>query len=108
MTTTPTKKQLTAYLKARVSAEQDAPHQGLPFISDTGVLRVRPADWCDWLAEQGAEASKREALQTLKNAGLVQRVYQLPGEKKSFGLYTGPAPTGTGKLPRRASRASAD
>ena len=111
-TATPTKKQLLTYLKERVSGAADAPHQGLPFISDTDVLRVKPSDWCDWLNEQGVTASKKVALQTLKDAGLVQKVYPLPKcdgyeTGKSFGLYTGPAPTGTAKLPRRASKPTA-
>ena len=56
-------------------------------------------------------ASKKDALQTLKDAGLVQKVYALPKcdgyeTGKSFGLYTGPAPAGTAKLPRRASKSA--
>jgi hypothetical protein len=104
------KQLLSAYLKERVSGDHDAPHQGLPFISDQGVLRVRPTDWCDWLTAQGVEMSKREALQVLKDAGLTQKVYVLPAhddyETRSYGLYTGKAPSGTSKLPRRASKAA--
>ena len=106
--TTITKKHLTAYLRERVSGGADAPHQGLPFITEAGVLRVKPSDWLDWLQVNGIDAPKRQALQALKDAGLVQKVYALPaaGEQpdlagKSFGLYTGPAPAGTSKLPRR-------
>ena len=83
MTTTPTKKHLQSYLKERVSADADAPHRGLPFISDSGILRVRPSDWTAWLADQGVDVSKREALQTLKDAGLVQRVYQAASARRS-------------------------
>ncbi len=103
--TTP-KKLLATYLKERVSGAPDAAHQGLPFITETGVLRVKPSDWINWLAERGIDAPKREALQALKDAGLVQKVYALPKldgypAGKSFGLYTGPTPQGTAKLPRR-------
>lgn len=103
---TPPKKLLVAYLKERVSGDPDAPHQGLPFITEAGVLRVRPSDWIDWLAQQGIDAPKRDAIQVLKDAGLVQKVYALPKldghpAGKSFGLYTGPAPEGTARLPRR-------
>jgi hypothetical protein len=111
-TTTLPKKLLVSYLKERVSADADAPHRGLPFITEAGVLRIRPADWMDWLAAQGIEPSKKEAVQALKDAGLVQKVYALPKVDghddlagKSFGLYTGPAPAGTAKLQRRAQRA---
>jgi hypothetical protein len=105
---TPAKKLLATYLKEHTSGAADAPHQGLPFITETGVLRVKPSDWIDWLHGQGVDAPRRAALQALKGAGLVQKVYALPKhdgypEGKSFGLYTGPAPAGTSKLPRRVS-----
>lgn len=107
--TTPTPKHLTAYLRERVSGAADAPHQGLPFITEAGVLRVKPSDWLDWLDAQGIDANKKDALQVLKDAGLVQKVYALPKhpdhpDAKSFGLYTGPVPAGTSRLPRRATK----
>jgi hypothetical protein len=78
------------------------------------VLRVKPSDWTSSLEEQGIAAPKRDALLALKDAGLVQRVYPLPASDahkelngKSFGLYTGPAPNGTAKLPRRALQRAA-
>lgn len=103
----PAKQLLVAYLKERVSGAADAPHLGLPFITEAGVLRIKPSDWCDWLTAQDIAAPKRDALQALKDAGLVQKVYALPKhpdhpDAKSFGLYTGSAPTGTKSLPRRA------
>ena len=105
----PAKQLLAAYLKERVSGAADAPHQGLPFITEAGVLRVKPSDWIAWLETQDITAPKREALQALKDAGLVQKVYALPTVEtqpdlagKSFGLYTGPALAGTSRLPRRA------
>lgn len=106
------KQLLGSYLKERVSGAADAPHQGLPFITEAGVLRVKPSDWIDWLETQDIAAPKREALQALKDAGLVQKVYALPRhpdhpDAKSFGLYTGPAPAGTSKLPRRVAERAA-
>jgi hypothetical protein len=103
----PAKRLLATYLRERTSPAADAPHQGLPFINEAGVLRVKPSDWMGWLEGQHIAAPKRDALAALKDAGLVQKVYKLPGEKRSFGLYTGPAPAGTAKLPRRAQRATA-
>ena len=102
----PAKQVLVSYLKDRASADADAPHEGLPFITEAGVLRIKPSDWIAWLETQDIAAPKREALQALKDAGLVQRVYALPKhtdhpDAKSFGLYTGPAPAGTSRLPRR-------
>jgi hypothetical protein len=64
-----TKRQLTAYLKERVSTDADAPHQGLPFITEAGVLRVKPSDWIAWLEEHDIDAPKRDALRALKDAG---------------------------------------
>jgi hypothetical protein len=110
----PSKRLLSDYLKERVSDDASAPHEGLPFISDKDVLRVKPSDWVGWLAEQGIDLPKREALQALKDAGLVQKVYALPAldgyeAGKSFGLYAGPAPAGTARLPRRVTaRKAAD
>ena len=40
---TPAKKLVRAYLKERTSGAADAPHQVLPFISEAGILRVKPA-----------------------------------------------------------------
>ena len=101
---TPAKRLFKQYLQERTSAAADAPHRGLPFITDKDVLRVKPSDWMQWLAEQGVDAPKKVALQALKDAGLVQKVYALPkGDgllTGSFGLYTGPAPAGTARLPR--------
>ncbi len=107
---TPTKQLLATYLKERTSAAADAPHQGLPFITEAGVLRVKPSDWLAWLEGQGIAAPKRAALQALKDAGLVQRVYPLPKhpdhpEAKSFGLYTGKATPAMSTLPRRQGAA---
>jgi hypothetical protein len=103
------RKLMLTYLKERTSGDANAPHRGLPFITEAGLLRVRPADWCDWLTAQGIDAPKRDALQALKDTGLVQKVYALPTadnapelKGKSFGLYTGPAPAGTSRLPRLA------
>jgi hypothetical protein len=65
---------------------------------------VSPADWQQWLAGKGVQAPKSDALKALKDAKLIQRVYKLPGEQRSMGLYTGPAPRGTASLPKRPSR----
>lgn len=104
----PAKQLLAAYLKARTSGAADAPHQGLPFIDAKDNVRVKPSDWIAWLETQDIAAPKRDALAALKDAGLVQKVYALPTVEthpeltgKSFGLYTGSAPAGTSKLPRR-------
>ena len=77
------------------------------------MLRVKPSGWIAWLEGQGIAAPKRAALQALKDAGLVQRVYPLPKhpghpEAKSFGLYTGKATPATGASSRggRARRPS--
>jgi hypothetical protein len=104
----PSKRLLADYLKERVSADANAPHEGLPFITEKGILRVRPSDWIAWLTGQEIDAPKRDALQALKDQGLVQKVYALPTldgyeAGKSFGLYAGPAPAGTAKPPRRVT-----
>lgn len=57
------------------------------------MLRVKPSDWTSWLQDLGIAAPKRDALQVLRDAGLVQKVYALPKhpghpDAKSFGLYT--------------------
>lgn len=70
------------------------------------MLRVKPSDWTSWLQDLGIAAPKRDALQVLRDAGLVQKVYALPKhpehpDAKSFGLYTGPARAGP-----RGSRAA--
>lgn len=95
------KKLFATYLRETVSADQDAPNRELPFITEKEILRVPPRHWVAYVAAQGHEVSKRDALQVLKDAGLVQRVYPLPGEKRSLGLYTGAAPASAAKLPRR-------
>jgi hypothetical protein len=112
LTSTPSKV-LLAYLTERVSGDADAPHRGLPFITEKGIVRVKPSDWTDWFASaegHEGEPSKKDMLGVLKDTGLIQRVYPLPTvdghpelEGKSFGLYTGPAPKGTEKLARRES-----
>ena len=68
-TATPTRKQLLAYFRERVSAAADAPHRGLPFISDKDVLRVRPSDWLRLARCAGEWTPEGEALQALKDAG---------------------------------------
>ena len=55
----PAKQLLAAYLKARVSGAADAPHQGLPFITEASVLRVKPSDWIAWLETQDIDAPKK-------------------------------------------------
>lgn len=96
---------LVDYLKDRVSSDLDAPHQGLPYITEDNVLRVRPTDWMDWLGSKDLTVPKRQALGVLKDAGLVQKSTTLPAVEghpkgKAQGLYTGPAPRGTASLPR--------
>lgn len=89
------------YLTERTSADADAPNRRVPFITGD-VLRVHPSDWTEWLTAQSLEVPKKDALAVLKDAGLVQKVYALPGEDgKSAGFYTGTAPAGTEELPRR-------
>ena len=84
----------------RTSADADAPNRRVPFITGD-VLRVHPSDWTEWLTAQSLEVPKKDALAVLKDAGLVQKVYALPGEDgKSAGFYTGTAPAGTEELPR--------
>ena len=39
----PPKQLFADYLKANVSGDADAPHRGLPFITEKGVLRVKPS-----------------------------------------------------------------
>lgn len=102
-----------AYLEARTSGAANAPHLGLPFITEKGILRVKPSDWLEYLAAKGIEAPKRTALQALRDEGLVQRVYPLPavdGQEalagKSFGLYTGKATPAMASLPRRQAALS--
>ena len=58
---TPPRELLLAYLEANVSAEQDAPTKGLPFINEADVLRIRAEHWRAWLEGQGIKAPKLEA-----------------------------------------------
>src|SRR4051812_7471601 len=54
----------------------------------------------EYLVEQGMPAPKKDALQVLKDTGLVQKVYALPGtDGKSAGFYTGKSPVSN--LPER-------
>ncbi|HET7048892.1 MAG TPA: hypothetical protein VFI54_11555 [Solirubrobacteraceae bacterium] len=53
------KQLLGAYLKERVSGDADAPHRGLPLITEAGALRVNPGAWLAWLEQQGIAAPKR-------------------------------------------------
>ena len=98
----PPAKLLAEYLKARVTDEVDGPNRKQPFIMGQ-TLRVHSTDWIAWLAEQGIAASKAEAAKPLRDAGLGVRSFPIPGEKFAYGFYTGPAPAGTDRLPRRAS-----
>ena len=103
----PAKQVLADYLKARVTADQNAPNEARPFINQRDVLHVHSSDWRAWLAEQGMEPSKAEAAKPLRDAGLSVRAFPLPGEGRSLGFYIGPAPSGPKSLPRRvAERAS--
>jgi hypothetical protein len=92
---------LAEYLTERTSADHDAPTRYLPTVT-AGVLRVHPSDWVAYLAEKNVEAPKKLALQVLKDAGLKQKVYALPGtDGKSAGFYTGAVPAGVTELPER-------
>jgi hypothetical protein len=92
---------LVEYLHARTSADPDAPNRRLPFVTN-GVLRVHPSDWLAYLVDASVPAPKRAALTVLKDAGLVQKVYAIPGEDgRSAGFYTGAVPAGAGQLPER-------
>jgi hypothetical protein len=92
---------LLHYLKANVSADADAPNQARPFINANGVVHLHSSHWREWLAGEGMEPTKAQAAAPLRDAGLAVRAYPLPGEGRSLGFYTGPAPKGTDKLPRR-------
>ena len=96
-------KLFSEYLKARVTADADGPNRKQPFITETGVLRVHSTDWVAALTEQGIDAPKSAAAKVLRDAGLSVKSFPLPGEDRAFGFYTGPAPKGTEKLPRRAA-----
>jgi hypothetical protein len=97
----PAKQVLADYLKARVTADQNAPNEARPFINQKDVLHVHSSDWRAWLAEQGLKPSKADAAKPLRDAGLKVRAFPLPGEGRSLGFYTGTAPAGTSRLPRR-------
>jgi hypothetical protein len=92
---------LLDYLKANVSADADAPNRAKPFINSGGVVHLHSSDWREWLAAQGMEPTKAQAAAPLRDAGLKVRAFPLPGEHRSLGFYTGPAPKGTEKLARR-------
>jgi hypothetical protein len=92
---------LLDYLTANVSDAAEAPNQGLPFITEDGTLRIRSEHWRDWLVEQGIAPSKMEATKPIRDLDYKMKPYALPGEGRSHGFYTGPAPEGTGDLPRR-------
>jgi hypothetical protein len=98
----PPAKLLAEYLKARVTADADGPNRKQPFINEAGVLRVHSTDWMEWLAANDMAPSKGEAAKPLRDAGLAVRSFPLPGEDRAFGFYTGAAPAGTERLPRRA------
>jgi hypothetical protein len=103
----PPAKLLGEYLKARVTADADGPNRKQPFINEGGVLRLHSTDWIEWLVSQGIAVSKSVAAEPLRAAGLAVKSFPLPGEDRAFGFYTGPAPAGTDKLPRRAGAARA-
>ena len=95
---------------AKVAAEPFTwPQPPKKLFADYLKARVGGTDWHTYLQAQiGPDTPKRAALAALKDLGLVQKVYALPAvdsapelKGKSFGLYTGPAPTGTKQLPRR-------
>jgi hypothetical protein len=92
---------LLAYLKGSATADTDAPNRLMPFIDGKDTLRMHSSHWRDWLAANAYAVTKREAGAVLKDAGLVQKVYSIPGEDRSAGFHTGPAPRGTAELPRR-------
>ena len=102
---------LVEYLKVYVSADADAPHQGLPFIDAKDNVRVKPDHFEGWFTGSALFAgtpNKKQVRAILKDAGLVQKVYALPTVDshpeltgKSFGLYTGPVPAAAKKLPHR-------
>jgi hypothetical protein len=107
-------KVLASYLTVYADSAADAPHRGLPFIDAKDNVRVKPDHFEGWFTSVGntefatGTPGKRDVRAILKDAGLVQKVYALPTHEahpelqgKSFGLYTGPAPAGTAKLPRR-------
>jgi hypothetical protein len=98
---------IVAYVTERASADADAPNKGLPFINDDGILRVRSEDWRNWLEAKGITPSKLEASKPWRDAGFSMKPYALPGEGRSHGFYTGPAPKGTAKLPRRKAQRAA-
>lgn len=98
---------LAEYLTERTSADHDAPTRYLPTVT-AGVLRVHPSDWVAYLAEKKVAAPKKLALAVLKDAGLTQKVYALPGtDGKSAGFYTGAVPAGVTDLPERVVQRSA-
>ena len=103
-TTKLTAEELVRYLTERTSADADAPNRRVPFITGD-VLRVHPSDWTEWLTAQSLEVPKKDALAVLKDAGLVQKVYALPGEDgKSASFYTGAAGRRRGAAaPRRGA-----
>jgi hypothetical protein len=100
-------KLLNAYLTARVTADEDGPARKQPFIGENGVLRVHSSDWVAWLGAQGIHPGKSVAAAPLRDAGLGVRSFPIPGESFAYGFYTGPAPKGTEKLPRRKGAARA-
>jgi hypothetical protein len=97
----PAQQVLLDYLTSEVSDRPDAPNHAKPFIDRNGVLRLHSSDWRSWLIDHGMAPSKAEAARPLREAGLTVRPFSVPGESRSLGMYTGPAPKGTDKLPRR-------
>jgi hypothetical protein len=93
---------LLSYLTENVSDAAEAPNQGLPFITADGTLRIRSEHWREWLVAQGIAPSKMEATKPIRELGFAMKPYALPGEGRSHGFYTGPAPEGTESLARRA------
>lgn len=99
---------LTDYLTENISDAADAPNAGLPFITEGGILRVRGEHWRNWLTAKDINPPKLEASQVFRDLGFAMKPFALPGEERSHGFYTGHAPKGTERMPRRViARAAA-
>ena len=80
---------LLRYLKETTSDAADAPNKGVPFITDSGILRIKGKHWIEWLAANGMTPSKIEAGAPIRELGFSMKPFPIPGENRGEGFYTG-------------------
>lgn len=97
---------LLRYLKENTSDAPDAPNKGLPFVTDSGIIRIKPDHWRDWLTENGLAPTKLEAGRPIRELGFSMKPFPIPGTGHGAGFYTGNVSQleGADKLPVRQTQ----